>query len=134
MTNLRAEGAPRTDHATLWWGVLWRGGLVWGVPFVGTAPLVGADGTPAVPFAVFKATAVGLLVGTLLVVRRWPARGWRPGPAAGVYAAMSVVLDLAVLVGALRVPLGVWAATVLPAYALVPLVLLARRRGDSPAG
>ena len=27
-----------------------------------------------------------------------------------------------------------WAATVLPAYALVPLVLLARRRGDSPAG
>ncbi len=41
------------------------------------------------------------------------------------------MLDLAVLVGAFHMPWAVWGVTVLPAYALIPLVLLLRFNVDS---
>ncbi|WP_353269418.1 hypothetical protein [Gemmatimonas sp.] len=107
-------------------GVLWRGVMVWLIPFAGTAPLVDSSGSPIVSIGIFKSVALGLLLAVLLVVRRWPARGIRVGVAAAAYTAMSVVLDLAVLVGAFHMPVAVWGATVLPAYALIPLVLLLR--------
>ncbi len=107
-------------------GVLWRGVMVWLIPFAGTAPLVDSNGSPIVSIGIFKSVALALLLAALLVVRRWPARGIRVGVAAAAYTAMSVVLDLAVLVGAFHMPVAVWGATVLPAYALIPLVLLLR--------
>jgi hypothetical protein len=131
LKSMSAERAPQARNR--WLGLLWRGAAVWLVPFVGTGPLVGSDGQPTVPFAVFKMVAVGLLVTVLVGVRRWPAPGWRPPAAAVAYAAMSIGLDIVVLVGAFGMPLGVWGATVLPAYALVPAVQLWRRRADSKA-
>lgn len=77
MTRPELDVLVRTAHNGKWRAVLWRATAVWLVPFVGTAPLVGDDGAPAVSFVAFKAAAVGLLTLVLLVMRRWPPPGWR---------------------------------------------------------
>ncbi len=109
-----------------WLALLWRALAVWLVPFVGTGPLIGTDGRPIVSFAVFKAVAVLLLLGVLLVMRRWAPMGWRSSQAAVGYVVISVLLDLIVLVAVIGMSWSAWALTVLPAYLLVPVVLLVR--------
>jgi hypothetical protein len=117
-----------------WRAMLWRAVVVWLVPFVGTGPLIGADGKPVVSFAVFKAVAVLLLIGVLLLMRRWPPLGWRSAQTAIVYVGISVLLDLIVLVAVLEMSWSVWALTVLPVYLVVPVMLRIRVPRRAAAG
>jgi hypothetical protein len=79
-----------------------------------------------------KGVAVGALVATTLWVRRRPPAGWSAASVAAWGVAVSIGLDLVVLIGTLGLPVGTWAATVLPAYGLIPLLLLARRPTAEP--
>lgn len=133
--TFQLDRAPtRAREVSRWWSVCWRGTAVWLVPFFGTTPLVRPDGSAAVPMGVFKLVAVGWLLVVLLAVRRWSAPAWRPSRAAAVYVLISVVFDLLVLVGQFRMPVVTWAMTVLPAYLLVPVVMLARTRSTTSRG
>jgi hypothetical protein len=134
MTVPMGEVPPPATAGARWGALVWRAAVVWLGPFAGTSPLIAADGRPMVSFAVFKAVAVLLLIGVLLVMRRWPPLCWRSSQTAVVYLGMSVLLDLIVLLAVIGMSWSEWALTVLPAYVLVPVIALLRVPRRAAAG
>jgi hypothetical protein len=100
----------------------------WAVPFLVSVPLVGPEGTLRLPFLVFKAVLVTVLVATAVLAARWLLRHAGPvrtGVAAAVGAAaalLNVVLDLLVLVPLTRPAPLEYVTQVALAYVLIPAV------------